>query len=475
MLFNRALLLFFFFMIGCNLSTPNREALRIANKERDLSCIISTLEIPPHPLSLIEVIEIAVWNNLDLLVKEYEYEFQSEEAARLKMTLLPTLETTWNLTARNNLNASFSRSLSNIPPAPPSTSETKTVQFLEARLTWDILNFGITYFRAKQESNKAIQKCLDYERTYQNLVMEIVKRYYFISALTEGIKKAEEWLERSQKQLDVMERLIGKQVLSLIPGLIRKGTVYEMDLRLAAYRKDRDLAKLELSQMMGVPPSIPFEIEAFHEDPLLSQLPPIDELENIALANRPELYGGDLEEKNQQLEVKRSIAEMFPHLELFFTDNYNNNFFLINKYWYAAGVRAAWDLLQIPAKEFARRGAVKNVLAARSQRLVLSLGVLSQLHMAIVEYEEQKKLYQLAKEYHDVEQRLFEGMTRGQSEGLFNLMDVMDVEAKTLASEVEYLRLYSSCLAALEKINNSLGLPLYLLINDVCLEECLDG
>lgn len=452
--------------IGCNLDPPRLFEERMENSAKDLSCIYGRVYIPDHPLELEEVIEIAAWNNLDLLVKEFQYEVQREVAESTKWTLVPSLQLNYTLDARNNLLASISRSLTNTPPAPPSTSSTKTTQLTTGRLLWNVLNFSVSYFTARQEADKKIQKELEYRRTFQNLVLAVAEHYWLVVALNRGIEKAEKWIEQAIHQQEVVERLIAKQVLSQIPGLIREGSILEMSLRLNLYRKDRDIAFVELAQLMGISPDTPFTLKEIELEELPASLPDVEELEEMAMQYRPELYSTDLDVKIQRNEVKKAIADMFPSLEFYVGTNYDNNSFLIFNNWVNAGLRATWDLFALPSKAYHRKSAVFGFQAAYAGRLAQSVVVLTQVHLALINFEEQKKQYLMAKKYHSVESRLFKGMKLGLNKGLFNLVDVMDVEAKMVASEVEALKLYAASLAAIEKINNAMGLPLWLSYKD---------
>lgn len=450
------------FGVSCNLDPPKLFEERMQNTAKDLACIYSRANVPDYPLELEDVIEIAAWNNLDLLVKEFQYEVQKEIAERTKWALLPNLQLNYTLDARDNLLASTSRSLTNTPPAPPSTSANKTDKLTTGKVLWDVLNFGVTYFSARQETDKKIQKELEYRRSYQNLVLAATQRYWLIVALDRGIEQAQKWIDEAVHQQEVMERLIAKQVLSQIPGLIREGSILEMSLRLNLYRKERDTARVELAQLMGISPDIPYKLKKIELENAEFSIPDVEELEEMAMQYRPELYGTDLDVKIQRDEVKKAITQMFPSLDFYVASNHDSNSFLIFNNWVNAGLHAAWDLFQLPSKEMNRRSALMAVQGAYAGRLAQSIVVLTQVHLALIDFDEQKKQYLMARKYHSVESRLFKGMQQGQIQGVFNLVDVMDVEAKMVASDVEALKLYAATLTAIEKINNALGLPMWL-------------
>ena len=63
---------------------------RLQNKEQDLQFLEHHVMLPSKPLTLPDIIEIAIANNLDLKVKEREYAIQHERATSEKLKTLPS-------------------------------------------------------------------------------------------------------------------------------------------------------------------------------------------------------------------------------------------------------------------------------------------------------------------------------------------------------------------------------------------------
>ena len=154
-------------------------ARREANALRDLSILLDNSELPCEKLTLADVIEIALKKNVDLQVKAFEYAVQYEASTGECLKMLPNLIANGEWYYRNRNTGSFSESLlAGVPPAPPSISSEQHEARTDLTISWNLLDFGLAYFRSRQERNKAYVLQLEYERLRQNLIVDITRQYW---------------------------------------------------------------------------------------------------------------------------------------------------------------------------------------------------------------------------------------------------------------------------------------------------------
>ena len=80
---------------------------------------------------------------------------------------------------RDKNTASFSESLiPGVPPAPLSISSETHIELANLEFTWNILDFGVAYYRARQELNGTLMEEMQYNRIRQNLILEVTKQYW---------------------------------------------------------------------------------------------------------------------------------------------------------------------------------------------------------------------------------------------------------------------------------------------------------
>jgi outer membrane protein TolC len=105
------------------------------------------------------------------------------------------------------------------------------------------------------------------------------------------------------------------------------------------------------------------------------------------------------------------------------------------------------------------------------ERLALSIGVLTQVNLAWIDYQNSRLEFDLIRQLAEVNHNLVEAVNLRVSVGELNAYDVL-VEYKydAILSKVEALKAYGDMRTAIEQINTSIGIPFYL--NDpICIED----
>jgi len=447
---------------GCYQGVTDLDALRIENLERDLSLIYQDVDLPYEVLTLDEIIDIGLTRNLDLLVKELEYEYRKETASQSRLKMLPALTATGELSGRTENTGSFSQSLvPGVPPAPASISSTQHTETWNVNLIWNILDFGLSYYRARQDANRALATKLEYERLRQNLVLNIVTQYWKAVTSKRAITKSVSVISDAEKQQGNIQKQMTAKVISEIQGLRSQNQLLNIEIQLQVYQKEYHSARYQLMQLMGLPPCVNFEVADVEQFPTDVQLGEMCEMEDIALFNRPELYAADLDEKIMADEARLEMIQLLPNAELFGGPYHDTNKFLIHHNWQAAGVRASWNLLSLPQHIKGMRAGEARRDMSRESRIALSVGVLTQVYLSKLVYDDNLEQYLLAYELADVNYRMLGAAENERKQGKLHDADILHYRAEALLSEINAMKAYVDLQSALEQLNNAMGMPLY--------------
>ncbi len=437
---------------------------RCIKMETDLFCLDArNVELGPEPLTLDRMIEIALCRNLDLLVKAQEIKVQKEATFHQSLNTLPSLVASYDNWGRDKNTASFSESLEpGIPPAPLSISSETHIELANLEFTWNILDFGVAYYRTRQELNSTLMEEMQYSRIRQNLILEITKQYWKAALAKMVIDVSEELYSQSEKLRGRLQEMIDQGELSSYLGYQIIQDLLENEVILSGYPKEYQTAKSELLKLMGVLPDQDFEIavESFEEGIFFPTN--LEQLEKMALANRPELYSVDFEENKMRDEVYIAFLRMFPNVEFFegtFTDQ--NRFLLFNS-WKRAGLRATWDLLNLPARSAARSVAQRKVEQVRTSRLSLSFAVLAQVNLAYHMIYDLQKQYEIAEQWHEANQKLVHTSKRLYEHGEINQAELIDDEFQAILARIAWFKSGAELRVAMEQLSNAIGLPGYI-------------
>ena len=123
----------------------------------------------------------------------------------------------------------------------------------------------------------------------------------------------------------------------------------------------------------------------------------INELEKIALEYRPELQQSRYQQRISEAEVKTAMLEMLPGINLTAGYDYNSNQYLLNNSWASYGASVSWNLLNVFNAPLKNRVAKTKIELAKQQKLALSMAVISQVHLAMLNFYQSKKEYPLNK------------------------------------------------------------------------------
>lgn len=464
--FRHLLLLFLLPLLICSCIRTCYDplSLREANLLMDLArlhpCEITALE-----LNLEQIVHMALERNLEGRVKALDVAIQTELATGEKLRMLPNLIAVIDTSGRDRNTGSASQSLiPNIPPAPPSISSEQHQERNELNFMINLLDFGLSFFRSRQERNKAHIAQQEYVRTQQNLVLEITKQYWRAQAALKAMRGAARLISFAQEHAERLKKEIESQLTSKIAGLQSQNDLLEMKLSLMAYKREYEQALLALANAMALPPCISLSLI---EEPLVldhATLSPIElqdrpSLQYQALTHRPELYGNDLEEKVMIDEINAAFLQMGPGVELSTRAQYDSNKFLLFNYWRQAGLRIIWNLLAIP-----RFHAAKNVGALRQQqvrvnRMALTVGILTQLEVALMLHHEYLLEFELRHERALVRAEMAQAAAKEAAIGRLNEAQAIRLEADALFALAEALASYAQLRSSLEQINNVSGMP----------------
>lgn len=453
----------FAFLTACCLKTdcgPPLSQARWEQAEKDLNYLHSTANLPQRPLTLEDILCIAAQGNLDVRVKELEWAIQREIVTRETLRMLPTLTFTGELSHRSNVLASSQKSLATGIVTPPSTSTEQQVKRWDITLALNILDFGLAYRRSIQEKNRALLVYFQYARLQQNLVLEVFKAYWKAVAAKKSAEESSALIAQAYSLQNKFEKQIRDRMVSEIPGLRIEDQLLALQLRLSNYYQAYQSAKAELAALMGIPPILCFDIEI----PKIKPIPEIGciaELEQEALLNRPELYGADMEVKISTDEIRIAMLQMIPGIELFTAYHEDKDKFLVHHNWFVTGMRAVWNLLSIPQRAAeARTARVRNTMN-RVSRLAISVGVMTQVHLAYWKYKDVLSQFHFRKEIYTVRQRLLRAVKLSFEAGDLTITDVINAQGDALQAEIDLMQTYGDLRVSIEQINNAMGEPLF--------------
>ena len=414
---------------------------------------------PVHgPISLYEAMARALKYNLDYHVEIMQKSLKIKELDLATYKMLPSVIASTGRTERDNDAGGSSRSLiTGKQSLEPSTSQPRTLVQSDLTFSWNILDLGLSYVRARQSADDALI-AEETKRKVIARVIEDVRSAYWRAVSSERLKQRMQQLEHRVQQALASSRVLSTQLdTSPITALTYERELVEIKRELQRLDGDLKVAKSQLAALMNLRPGTAFTlVREPHGAPGPAGLSP-EEMIATALERRPELQEVAYRSRINQHEAHAALLELLPGIQIFASKNNDSNEFLFNHDWVTWGTKVGWNvvrLFQYPA----RRGAIEAQDALLDQRaLALTMAIMTQVHVSNIRFAHSRRELATAREYLDVQRRLIEQIRKQAASDKVSEQTLIREEMNTLVAEVKRDIAYANMQNALGAVYTSMG------------------
>ena len=411
------------------------------------------------PLTLEEAMARAIKYNLDHRLKLMEEGVARRQLDLSNAELLPKLAASAGYTGRDNTLASSSRDVATGNQSlAPSTSTDRDRGTADLSMSWNVLDFGVSYYAASQQADRLLV-AQERRRKVLHLLMQQTRQAYWQAAGAQLLEdKIGPVLALARKALDDARKVEVEKLRSPLEALNYQRQLLDIVRQLEAVRDELAQAKPRLASVMNLAPGQPIVIAA---QPGLA-VPAIgigtDKMEETALLNRPELVEAQYNERIGVFETRKAMARLLPGVELSLGGHYDTNSYLVNQHWGELGLRVSWNLLNVLNADTIKGLARTQLDVARQQRLALNMAVLTQVHVAHLEYLGRARQYELTQEFNTVEQRILQHTRNAATANAQGKLEEVRVAASAMMSELRLYQSYGALQGAYGQMAATLGL-----------------
>lgn len=390
-------------LAGCAVTPPEKLSTQdlLQLDQADRGAMFAQQEPVTGPITLDEAIARAVKYNLQQRLALIERALEDDLTDVQKQGMLPKLTARAGMRARNNDYGSSSESLATgTQSLVPSTSQERDTHTADLQLTWNVLDFGLSYFGAKAQGNKALAA----EERRRRVVADIIRQTrtaYWNAVTAERLKdRVSSTLAEARQTLEYARQTEQKRLVAPILALRYQRDLLNMVRQTEALDNELAQAKARLATLMNLPPSADFQLAtpdaATMAPPVLAY--ELQDLEALAMVRRPELREESYLARNAVLETRMSLLRLLPNASLFGGLNYDSNKYLVNNSWADAGMQVSWNLLSVLSWSSITRAGESREQVAELRRQALRMTVLSQVHIAWLERQRAEAAFRRANE-----------------------------------------------------------------------------
>ncbi len=411
-----------------------------------------------HPVTLAEVIARSLRYNLDYRLKKMESALAMGLADYATYDMLPRMTVAAGYRTRSNDSGGTSVGIvDGIPSLRPSTSEDRSFSLTNAEFSWNVLDFGVSYYRARQQANQFLIAEERRRKVVQNLIQDARSAYWRSLGAQRLLAQTQDILQRANLALTRSREAEVQRIISPLQALNYQRALIDTISFLNQRRQDLEFANRELAAMMNVKPGTVIVVAETSE----AKLPPAPtdllKLEELALLQRPELREEDFKKRITTDEAKKQLLNILPGISFDTSMQYSSNSLMYNNSWAQAGGKVSWNLMQLLALPTLKSTQDQQVKTDQTRRMALSMAVITQLRIGVERYRLTLEDFQLSETSSQVDLRMANYMRASATAKLDSELEVIRTQARSVLGNYQRASAYANAQIAFGRLYNTLG------------------
>jgi len=449
-------------LTGCSLTpAPLTDADRQTQIGADQLTLFKDQEPLTGPLTLYQAMSRALKYNQDHRVKMMEHAVAEGQASLAKFDLLPDLVAAAGYDSRDNFNASNSRGIEDGEESlRTSTSQDRSRFMGDLNLRWNILDFGVSYFRAQQEGNKVLMTAENRRKISHNIIKDLRTAFWKALSAQRMSARIDPVLADARSALQKAEQAEAEKLRSPLDALRYRKSLLEIVRRLEALLDQQRLAKSELAGLINLPPNQDFQLADDTNNPWPVISKPklsIEQMDELALQLRPELRQEMYQTRIGADEVKKAMLRMLPGVEFQLGGNYDSNSYLLNQNWGSIGAQISKNLFELLSAPTAIATAETQESLAHTKRLAAYMAIITQVRMSQQQLDLAENQLQRTTELDDINQKIHHHVLNSELAEALSSLERVRISVDSVLSALQKHQAYADSQEALAKLYVSLG------------------
>ena len=430
-----------------------------AQAQEDLASIIGRLEPLAGPMTLPQATARAIRNNLEARVRQMEAMSQLRQLDLSRFDMLPRLALSAGYTSRNNDAFGLGYQPGGAISSVPSAAVERSHGTYNAGLTWNVLDFGLSYYRAQQNADQVLIAEERRRRALQNLVLDVRLAWWRAEAAQRLLPQIDAMLMQTERAAERSRLIESRRLLPPLQIIAYRRSLLDMQQQLSAKRQELSTWRTEFAELAGLRPGETYRLvsPSTRTPPLPELTGRADDLEAMALERRPELAEERLKARISEVEGKRQLLSLLPSLNLNIGANYDSNKFLINNQWNEAGTLITFNLLKLLSLPAMKRTQETQVQLDRARRESAVMAVMTQTRVSVNRYDLLRHELLVWNQAVADDQALLKAMQSTQEAGLETELELIRSAARLAITEINRDTVHANLEHAMGRVMNSVG------------------
>ena len=410
------------------------------------------------PLTLYEAMARALKYNVDHRVEMMNASLGQANAVIAKAEMLPDLVARAGYVGRSDDAASFSRGFPTGARSVAASSSYRDGVSADLTFSWHVLDFGLSYVRAKQAADKALIAQERQRKIVHRIIADTRTAYWrAVSAerLLAGFAKLK---TRVEGALRGTRALAAAGETSPVAALTYERELVAIKERIIDLQRELKTARLQLASLVNVKPGTPYRLDVPPR-----RLPDLDfnvsrdDLMALALRQRPELRELGYQDRINVAETRAAMLELLPNLTGYAGLNADSNDLLVSSNWVSYGAKIGWNAMKVFKYPARKRGIAAKAELLDAQAKATAMAIMLQVEVARTRYGLARQAAAAAAEYNGVQRKLLRRIEGSAKAGVASEQTLVREKMNALVAEARYDIAYAQLQNAFAGLFSSVG------------------
>jgi outer membrane protein TolC len=448
------------FVAGCSVvPTPFEPAERERLAAESQAALFSGQEPLLGALTLPEAMARAIKYQADYRQRQMEVAATAAQLDVAKFDLLPKLTLNAGYSTRNNDAFGFGFTPGGQLATNPTASSERTRETLTVGFAWNLLDFGVSYFRAKQLADQVLIMQERRRKAVQTLVHDVRVAWWRAEAAQRLLPAADALLSEIDRANEKTRIIEARKLLPPLQTATLRRALLDLSQQISFRRYELAQARVELAALVNLPPGTDVRVAAPPDEKreVLDLTADLDRLEALALRARPEIAEEGYRARISEDEARKALVGLLPGLSLDIGRNWDGNKFLVNNTWTSAGFSVLFNLVKVFSLPALQRSEEAQKQADTARRLAMAMAVLAQTRIAAVRYTLVADEFLVWDDASRDDHTIVKYLASSAQVGIDTELELIRARARALASSMNRDLAYANVQASVARLYNSVG------------------
>ena len=345
--------------------------------------------------------------------------------------------------------------------ANPFISSDSEHTLYDLGLTWSLLDFGLSYYTAKQNADRVLIAAERRRKAMHVLIQDVRIAFWRTASAQKLSGEVKHAIALAENALADSRTAEAERLRSPLDSLRYQRQLLENLRLLEAIDQELSTARVELAHLINAPFGVNLTVVE-PVDTLGKRMleVPVERMEELAIAQnadlREQFYGARIARD----ETRKVLVKLFPGLSFNYNARYDTDSFLVHNRWNEAGARLSYDLVNLFSAPSQQRFADAGVALADQRRVATQMAVLAQVHLARLQFANAWQQYARADAIWSVDDKISQHVTNRER---LQSQSKLDRVANNTTAILSLLRRYQAlayAYAAASRLQATLGMEL---------------